>query len=230
MGLAALPHAAFAAIGGHIIGILIPESFTAWRGIPENVYWWFSAAAGTLAAVLVIGGIVILAGRRLLVPRVRAATSPIDYLVLILLLLVVLTGTAPTLGVNMLGGGYDYRDTVGVWFRGLFTGQPNAEVMVTGSAHLPDPRRLGLGDLGGLAVQPVRARMELPAVVSVAALHHRPQPPRRAPDGAGHGAQVAQDRHPLLTVRRAKPYAAGLPYRSRPGQDCRGGTPAGSLR
>jgi nitrate reductase gamma subunit len=58
----------FAAIGGHVIGVLIPQSRTRAIGIPENVYRWFSAGAGTLAAVLVIGSIVVLASRRLLVP------------------------------------------------------------------------------------------------------------------------------------------------------------------
>ncbi len=123
----------FAAIAGHVIGILIPESWTHAIGIPEPVYRWFSAAAGTLAAVLVIGGIVVLAGRRLLIPRVRATTSPVDYVALILLLLVILTGIAPTIGVNLLGHGYDYRTTVAPWFRGLFTGSPD----VTAISHAP---------------------------------------------------------------------------------------------
>ena len=51
----------FAAIGGHVIGVLIPERWTKAIGIPENVYRWFSAGAGTLAAVLVIGGVIVLA-------------------------------------------------------------------------------------------------------------------------------------------------------------------------
>ena len=55
----------FAAIAGHVIGILIPESWTHAIGIPEGAYRWFSAAAGTLAAVLIIAGVVVLAGRRL---------------------------------------------------------------------------------------------------------------------------------------------------------------------
>jgi len=58
--------------------VLIPERRTHAIGIPENVYRWFSRSAGTLAAVLIIAGVVILAGRRLLVPRVRATTSPVD--------------------------------------------------------------------------------------------------------------------------------------------------------
>src|SRR5215831_19931662 len=122
-------YGAFAAIAGHVIGVLIPERWTAATGIPESVYRWFSAAAGTLAAVLVIGGVVILAGRRLLVPRVRATTSRVDYVALILLLVVIVTGIIPTLFVNLFGHGYDYRTTVAEWFRGLFSFSPDVQAI-----------------------------------------------------------------------------------------------------
>ena len=102
-------------------------------GIPENVYRWFSAGAGTLAAVLVIGGVIVLATRRLLVPRVRATTAPVDYVTLILLLIVILTGIAPTIGINLFGHGYNYRTTVAPWFRSLFTGSPDVQAI----AHAP---------------------------------------------------------------------------------------------
>ncbi|MGH3424068.1 MAG: respiratory nitrate reductase subunit gamma [Nocardioidaceae bacterium] len=115
----------FAAIAGHVIGILIPEAFTRFLGIPEGVYHWFSAIAGTIAAVLVIAGVVVLAWRRLFVARVRATTSGVDWVALILLLVIILTGIAPTIFVQMIGDGYDYRTTVGVWFRGLFVGRPD---------------------------------------------------------------------------------------------------------
>jgi nitrate reductase gamma subunit len=121
----------FAAIGGHVIGVLVPESATRAVGIPENVYRWFSAGAGTLAAVLVIGGVIVLAARRLTVPRVRATTAPVVYLALILLLIVILTGIAPTIGVNLFGHGYDYRTTVAPWFRGLFAGNPDVTAIST---------------------------------------------------------------------------------------------------
>jgi nitrate reductase gamma subunit len=39
--------------------------------------------------------VVVLAGRRLFVPRVWATTSPIDYVTLILLLVIIATGIAP---------------------------------------------------------------------------------------------------------------------------------------
>jgi nitrate reductase gamma subunit len=123
----------FAAIGGHILGVLIPERWTAAIGIPEVVYRWFSASAGTVAAVLIIVGVVILAGRRLLVPRVRATTSPVDYVTLILLLVIILTGIIPTVFINLLGHGYNYRTSVAPWFRGLFSGSPD----VTAIANAP---------------------------------------------------------------------------------------------
>ncbi len=123
----------FAAIAGHVIGVLIPQRWTAAIGIPENVYRWFSATAGTLAAVLVTAGVIVLAGRRLLVPRVRATTSPVDWVALILLAIVIVLGIIPTVGVNLLGGGYDYRMSVALWFRGLFAGHPD----VAAIAHAP---------------------------------------------------------------------------------------------
>ncbi len=121
----------FAAIAGHVIGILIPAAWTRAIGIPEDAYRWFSAAAGTLAAVLVLAGVVVLASRRLVVPRVRATTSPIDWVALILLLIVILTGVVPTVFVNLLGHGYNYRDSVAPWFRGLFSASPDARAIAS---------------------------------------------------------------------------------------------------
>lgn len=121
----------FAAIGGHVIGILIPQSFTRFLGIPEEGYRWFSAVAGTVAAILVIGGVVVLALRRLLVPRVRATTATIDYVTLILLLAIIITGIIPTIAINLFGQGYDYRTTVAPWFRGLFWFHPDTTTIAT---------------------------------------------------------------------------------------------------
>ena len=183
------PYGTFAAIARHILGIFIPERWVTAIGIPESAYRWIGAIAGTLAAVLVIAGVIVLASRRLFVPRVRATTDAVDYVVLILLLLVILSGSAPTIGVNLFGHGYDYRSTVAPWFRGLFSFSPD----VRGA------RGRRLADLGTVAIQPARARLELPAVVPVAALHRLPQP-RCDPSGrAGHRRPpVAEDRRPLL--------------------------------
>ena len=82
--------------------------------------------------MLIIAGVIVLAGRRLLVPRVRATTSPVDWVTLILLLAIIVTGIIPTLFINLFGPGYDYRTTVAPWFRGLFSGSPDVSA-ITGA-------------------------------------------------------------------------------------------------
>ena len=116
----------FAAIFGHVLGILIPKSWIDAIGIPDHVYHLFSATAGLLAAALVIIGVVILATRRLFVPRVRATTSPVDWVALILLGIMVALGIATT--VINVPLGHEYRETISIWFRGLFTGTANVSV------------------------------------------------------------------------------------------------------
>jgi nitrate reductase gamma subunit len=123
-------YSAFAAIGGHVLGILIPASWVSAIGVPERAYHWFAAIAGTVAAVLVILGVVILASRRLFVPRVRSTTTGVDYLALVLLLIIILTGIVPT-AMNLVVEPYDYRHTISPWFRGLFSGNPEVATVVT---------------------------------------------------------------------------------------------------
>ena len=154
-------------------------------------------------AVLVIIGVAILAGRRLFVTRVRATTSPVDW--------VALDparhrdrprhrrdGRASTCS----GGGYDYRQSVALWFRGLFAGNPDVQGHRPRPVALPGARHRGVGGHRRVAVQPARARLELPGVVPVAALRRLPQPGRHPAQRAGHQRPaLAQDRRSLLNVR-----------------------------
>jgi nitrate reductase gamma subunit len=64
---------------------------------------------------------------------VRATTSAVDYLALILLGIIVVLGIYLTLGVQEFGKGYDYRDSVSIWFRGLFAGNPHVDLI----SHAP---------------------------------------------------------------------------------------------
>jgi nitrate reductase gamma subunit len=122
-------YATFAAIGGHVLGILVPKRFTDWLGIPEGFYLWFSAIAGSTAAIGILIGAGILTFRRTAVPRVRATTDAVDYLALILLAIIVLLGIFLTLGIEDTTH-YEYRNTVGVWFRSLFVLHPNIKAIV----------------------------------------------------------------------------------------------------
>ena len=168
----------FAAIGGHVIGVLIPEAWTRAVGIPENVYRWFSAGAGTLAAVLVITGVVILASR----PADHSAGA----------------GHHRAGGLRCADPAADHHPdrhrpdhlrqparprlrlphhcrALVPWAVQRITGRERDGVR---PSDLPGPRHSRVGDLGSVAVQPARARLELPAVVPVAALRRLPPPPR----------------------------------------------------
>lgn len=118
-----------AVIGGHVLGILVPKAVTNTAGVSEEMYHVVSVAAGTSAGVAMTLGFAILFYRRLRVPRVRRTTTGADRATYLLLALVIATGMWATIGVNLLGGGYDYRETVGPWFRGLFMLNPQPALM-----------------------------------------------------------------------------------------------------
>jgi len=113
-----------AVIGGHVLGVLVPASATEAVGVDEHLYHTVSVAAGTTAGTAMTAGFLLLLFRRTSVPRVRRTTTATDKLTYAVLGLVILTGMYATVGENLLGGGYDYRETVAPWFRGLFTLDP----------------------------------------------------------------------------------------------------------
>ena len=123
-------------IGGHVIGIIVPKSLTDSLGISEDTYRIFSATVGTLAGVATMAGLAILIARRVLNKRVAATTRGWDVTVMVLLGFMVLTGMWNTSIHNLIQGGYDYRETVSPWFRGLFLLDPNASLMTAGEVPL----------------------------------------------------------------------------------------------
>ncbi|MGH7912321.1 MAG: respiratory nitrate reductase subunit gamma, partial [Candidatus Dormibacteraceae bacterium] len=96
-------YGALAAIGGHVLGMLIPEWLTEAVGVTEAQYHVISAVAGTAAGVACVVGFVILAARRAYFPRVRRTTTPTDVAVYVLLAIVIGLGIGETLFVNTFG-------------------------------------------------------------------------------------------------------------------------------
>lgn len=125
-----------AVIGGHVIGILVPKGWTDSAGISEDTYRLFSATAGTLAGLVMLAGLAILIVRRVGNGRVAATTGNWDVAVMVLLGFMVLTGMWNTSFHNLIQGGYDYRETVSPWFRGLFLLDPDASLMTAASVPL----------------------------------------------------------------------------------------------
>jgi nitrate reductase gamma subunit len=120
---------AFGVIGGHAMGLLIPEWLTAKIGISEHLYHVVSVSAGTVTGVMLVAGLALLIARRFVSGRVRRVTTGMDKVLYAFLAAMVVLGMWATVGRNMLGGGYDYRETIAVWFRGIFWFQPHTDLM-----------------------------------------------------------------------------------------------------
>lgn len=116
--------------GGHVLGVLIPQSWTDAIGISQHTYHVVAVSAGSVAGFAVIAGIGILLYRRFTVPAVRRATTRSDKVMYFLLAGALITGLLNTVGSNLLWGTYNYRETVSPWFRSLFTINPQPELMV----------------------------------------------------------------------------------------------------
>jgi nitrate reductase gamma subunit len=114
---------------GHLLGLLVPRSWTAAIGVSDTLFHLVSVTAGTLAGAAMLAGLVLLVARRILHGRVRATTTVMDVVMYVVLGIVVLLGVWATVGVNVLGAGHDYRDTVAVWFRGIFLLRPDTSLM-----------------------------------------------------------------------------------------------------
>ena len=127
-GSIAFHYGAFAAIGGHILGVLVPASWTAGAGISEHAYHVISAVGGLVAGVAVTAGLAILVWRRARIPRVRVTTRRMDVAVFALLALGIVTGMAVTV-LNSVLDNIDYRENVAPWFRSLFVLDPDVEAM-----------------------------------------------------------------------------------------------------
>ena len=123
----AFHYGALMAVGGHIIGLMVPKSLTEAVGMSENTYRWFSAIAGAVAGAIVVVGFVGLVYRRATNPRVRRATTRTDMLVYFLLTVLIGLGCWMTFAHNLLTASpYDYRDSVSEWWRSLFYLQPRS--------------------------------------------------------------------------------------------------------
>lgn len=114
---------------GHVMGMLIPIEVYEALGVNEHMYHIFAVSGGGVAGVMVVFGLIVMLYRKFSIPRVRTHTTFGGYLTLIWLLLVAGLGTYMTIIYNNIVGGYEYRLSIGPWFRSLFTFHPRTELM-----------------------------------------------------------------------------------------------------
>ena len=75
---------------GHLIGFLIPRSVLAWNGVPWRLY--VLEASALAFGFLAVWGLVALIVRRGTRARIRVVTSPMDWVLLVVILIQVLAG------------------------------------------------------------------------------------------------------------------------------------------
>ncbi|MBA2348057.1 MAG: respiratory nitrate reductase subunit gamma [Solirubrobacterales bacterium] len=119
-------YGALAAVGGHVIGLMVPVAFTDAVGMKENTYRWFAAIAGAVAGAVCVIGLCGLIYRRATNARVRRTTSRTDLVVYALIAALIGLGVWMTFAINLLTSSpYDYRSSMSLWWRSLFTLRPN---------------------------------------------------------------------------------------------------------
>ncbi|MFE9646286.1 respiratory nitrate reductase subunit gamma [Streptomyces sp. NPDC006365] len=114
---------------GHIGGLVVPKSWTEAAGISEDMYHIGAVVLGTIAGVATLGGLAILIYRRRTVGPVFSATTRNDKAMYVSLTVTIVLGLAATVAANVVGGGYDYRETISPWFRSIFYFQPDPDLM-----------------------------------------------------------------------------------------------------
>ncbi|MDQ2623373.1 MAG: respiratory nitrate reductase subunit gamma, partial [Actinomycetota bacterium] len=85
-----------AAIGGHVIGILIPRSWTDAVGISETAYHVLAIVTGAIAGFCTLAGLAILIYRRRTVGPVFSATTKNDKFMYVVLTATILFGLSNT--------------------------------------------------------------------------------------------------------------------------------------
>lgn len=119
-----------AVLAGHVVGLLIPESWTQAVGISEHVYHINAVILGAIAGLATLVGVVMLIYRRRTNGPVFAATTKNDKTMYVFLVTAICLGLITTMvGAGVIGDGYNYRETVSPWFRSIFLLQPEGELM-----------------------------------------------------------------------------------------------------
>ena len=118
-------------VGGHVIGLLIPESWTDAVGVSTELYHLTAVVGGLVAGLMALVGMAILVYRRRTVGPVFSATTRMDKVMYAFLGVVIALGMWNTIAGSILsiGGHYDYREGVSVWYRSFLAFQPQPELM-----------------------------------------------------------------------------------------------------
>ncbi|HRJ77613.1 MAG: Respiratory nitrate reductase 2 gamma chain [Planctomycetes bacterium] len=131
-----------ALVAGHLIGFLVPRGVLWWNSVPARLY--IIEGAALIFGIITLIGLINLIVRRASNPRVRAVTSKMDVVVLVLLLLQVIGGLWVALTARW--GSSWFAAVLAPYLWSLFTFQPDASAV----AQLPWSIKLHI--LGAYAI------------------------------------------------------------------------------
>lgn len=120
-----------AVVMGHVMGLLIPKSWTDAVGFSQHAYHLLAFGGGTLAGICALVGIVLLVWRRRTTGPVFMATTANDKAMYVLLVGALILGMLATFFGTQGPGGteHNYRETVSIWYRSLWYFQPKISAM-----------------------------------------------------------------------------------------------------
>jgi nitrate reductase gamma subunit len=97
----------------------------------DHLYHYVAVIGGLLAGVMTVVGMAILIYRRRTVGPVFSSTTVMDKVMYLFLAAAILLGMWNTIAGSIftIGGEYNYREGVSVWFRSFLAFQPEASLM-----------------------------------------------------------------------------------------------------
>jgi respiratory nitrate reductase gamma subunit len=132
-------------IVGHVIGLIVPKSWTDAVGLSQEAYHVQALLLGGIAGFCTLAGVGILVYRRRTTGPVFMATTANDKLMYVVLVLAIVAGLCATaLGSGVVGEAYNYRETVSVWFRSIWILQPRGDLMAQAPMYFQVHVMIGL--------------------------------------------------------------------------------------
>lgn len=111
---------------GHLVAFLFPRELLAWNSLPVRLY--LLEVSALASGLLTLSGLVSLAVRRLWFPRIRAVTSAMD--VIILLVLLIQVGLGVYLALRLRWGSSWYVVALVPYLRSLFALRPDLALLI----------------------------------------------------------------------------------------------------
>lgn len=130
---------------GHLIGLVIPETWTKAVKLSDDAYHAQALVLGTIAGVATLAGVAILIYRRRTTGPVFTATTKNDKSMYVVLVAAIVTGLTTTIaGAGVVVEEHNYRETVSPWFRSVFYLNPNVDAMAAAPASFQIHTLVGL--------------------------------------------------------------------------------------